>query len=198
MLIAIGYDPTLTTDRVQVTTGSEVEFAPQVELQRLTAIGQERYSLQVLGHTLPPQPIIRSLFSSYVGGAGPNGPLATLGRRLYWTSPVLLRPASVVDPDLLRITYATMRVFIGLFIVCSLFAGDQKVGKGKVPAVPILPKAGIKTPGVQIPFADLKAEAELPAPDKPAWMFFNQSLYAPAKDHLDKIDVRDPIRLATR
>jgi predicted aspartyl protease len=54
MLVAIGYDPALTTDRVQVTTGSGVEFAPRIELQRLTALGQERYGLQVLGHTLPP------------------------------------------------------------------------------------------------------------------------------------------------
>jgi hypothetical protein len=36
-----------------VTTGSGVEFAPRVELQRLTALGLERYGLQVLGHTLP-------------------------------------------------------------------------------------------------------------------------------------------------
>jgi len=54
MLVAIGYDPALSTDRVQVTTGSGVEFAPRVELQRLTALGQERYGLQLLGHTLPP------------------------------------------------------------------------------------------------------------------------------------------------
>ena len=54
MLVAIGYDPALSSDRVQVTTGSGVEFAPRVELQRLTALGQERYGLQVLGHTLPP------------------------------------------------------------------------------------------------------------------------------------------------
>ena len=54
MLVAIGYDPALTADRVQVTTGSGVEFAPRVELQRLTALGQERYGLQVLSHTLPP------------------------------------------------------------------------------------------------------------------------------------------------
>jgi hypothetical protein len=48
------YDPALSADRVQVTTGSGVEFAPRVELQRLTVLGQERYGLQVLGHTLPP------------------------------------------------------------------------------------------------------------------------------------------------
>jgi predicted aspartyl protease len=54
MLVAIGYDPALTSDRVQVTTGSGVEFAPHVELQRLSTLGQERYGLPVLGHTLPP------------------------------------------------------------------------------------------------------------------------------------------------
>jgi len=55
MLVAIGYDPALSADRVQVTTGSGMEFAPRVELQRLTVLGQERYGLQVLGHTLPPR-----------------------------------------------------------------------------------------------------------------------------------------------
>jgi virginiamycin B lyase len=100
-----------------------------------------------------------------------------------------------------------MRVFIGFLIVCSLVAGtlpsqpDEKAKKGAKgkAALVVTPKAGIKTPGVQIPFADLKAEAELPSPDKPAWMFFSQSLYLPGKDGLDKIDIRanktgDPIK----
>lgn len=93
-----------------------------------------------------------------------------------------------------------MRLLIGFLTVASLFAGDQKTAaKGKAPAGPVAPKTGIKTPGVQIPFADLKAEAEIPAPDKPASLFFSQSLFAPAKDHLDKIDVRankvgDPVK----
>jgi hypothetical protein len=54
MLVAIGYGPTLALDQVQVTTGSGVEFAPRVELQRLTALGRERLGFPVLGHTLPP------------------------------------------------------------------------------------------------------------------------------------------------
>jgi hypothetical protein len=33
MLVALGYDPALSADRVQVTTGSGVEHATQVELQ---------------------------------------------------------------------------------------------------------------------------------------------------------------------
>ena len=43
MLVALGYDAALSADRVQVTTRSGVEYAPQVELQRLTALRQERY-----------------------------------------------------------------------------------------------------------------------------------------------------------
>jgi hypothetical protein len=47
MLVAIGYDPALAADRVQVTTGSGVEFAPRIELKRLAALGQE--SLRISG-----------------------------------------------------------------------------------------------------------------------------------------------------
>ena len=54
MLVAIGYDPAMTVDRVQVTTGSGLEFAPRVVLQRVIALGQERSGFPVLGHTLPP------------------------------------------------------------------------------------------------------------------------------------------------
>ena len=53
-LVAIGYDPSLEPDRVQVTTGSGIEFAPLVKLQKLTALGQECVDLPVLAHTLPP------------------------------------------------------------------------------------------------------------------------------------------------
>jgi len=54
MLVALGYDPALSPERTQVTTGSGVEFVPRVNLQRLTSLGLERYGLQVLAHTLPP------------------------------------------------------------------------------------------------------------------------------------------------
>ena len=54
MLVAIGYDPALTVERVQVTTGSGVEFAPRVVLLRVSALGQERLGFPVLAHTLPP------------------------------------------------------------------------------------------------------------------------------------------------
>jgi len=54
LLVAVGYDPALTSERVQITTGSGVEFAPRVTLDRIAALGQERTGFPVLGHTLPP------------------------------------------------------------------------------------------------------------------------------------------------
>ena len=53
MLVAIGYDPAFAAERVQVTTGSGVEFAPRVVVQRVSALDQERRGFAVLGHTLP-------------------------------------------------------------------------------------------------------------------------------------------------
>lgn len=53
-LVTAGYDPALAPSRVQVTTGSGVEYAPLVPVSRLKALGQERISFPVLCHTLPP------------------------------------------------------------------------------------------------------------------------------------------------
>ena len=54
MLVAVGYDPALAPERIQVTTGSGVEFAPRVTLEKISALGQEPTRFPVLGHTLPP------------------------------------------------------------------------------------------------------------------------------------------------
>jgi predicted aspartyl protease len=54
LLVALGYDPALAPDRVQVTTGSGVEFVPRITLDQIMALGQKRASFPVLGHTLPP------------------------------------------------------------------------------------------------------------------------------------------------
>lgn len=53
-LVALGYDPALAPVRVQVTTGSGVEFVPQISLARITALGQDRVAFPILCHTLPP------------------------------------------------------------------------------------------------------------------------------------------------
>jgi predicted aspartyl protease len=54
LLVALGYDPALVSQRVQVTTGSGVEFVPRITLSQIKALGQERTEFPVLGHTLPP------------------------------------------------------------------------------------------------------------------------------------------------
>lgn len=53
-LTAIGYDPSAISERVQVTTGSGVEYAPRLVARKLQALGQERQDFPVLAHTLPP------------------------------------------------------------------------------------------------------------------------------------------------
>jgi len=53
MLVAVGCDPAMAPERVQVTTGSGVEFVPLVFLDKVTALGQARSDFVVLGHTLP-------------------------------------------------------------------------------------------------------------------------------------------------
>ena len=53
-LTAIGYDPSLVEERIQVTTGSRVEYVPRIEINLIQAVGKELARLPVLGHTLPP------------------------------------------------------------------------------------------------------------------------------------------------
>src|SRR3954464_5599031 len=54
LLSAAGYEPDLTANRVQVTTGSGIESAPVIRVDRLSALGFSRNDLVLLAHTLPP------------------------------------------------------------------------------------------------------------------------------------------------
>ncbi len=54
LLVAVGYDPALAPDRVQITTGSGIEFAPRVALDKIVVLEKEHTGFPVLGHTLPP------------------------------------------------------------------------------------------------------------------------------------------------
>lgn len=68
-LTTIGYDPSLAPDRVQVTTGSGVEYAPRIPVLRIKAMGQERSHFSVLAHTLPPSASVDGLLGlDYVRG----------------------------------------------------------------------------------------------------------------------------------
>jgi predicted aspartyl protease len=61
LLTAVDYDPSLVPDRVQVTTGSGVEYAPRISVSRIKALEQERFNFPVLAHTLPPSASVDGL-----------------------------------------------------------------------------------------------------------------------------------------
>src|SRR5258708_6895536 len=79
---------------------------------------------------------------------------------------------------------APMRILLSLVVFISIVLLSLAAKPPKSTA----PKIGVKTPGVQIPFASLKAEAEIDAPAKPEWIFSSGSTFAPNKDGIDKID----------
>ena len=54
MLVAVGYDPDSFPRSVNFTTGSGVESASRVPLDKPSALGQVRQSFTVIAHTLPP------------------------------------------------------------------------------------------------------------------------------------------------
>jgi predicted aspartyl protease len=53
VLVIVGFDPAVAPDRVQMTTGSGVEFVPRLPVDRVEALGQTRHSFPVIAHTLP-------------------------------------------------------------------------------------------------------------------------------------------------
>lgn len=60
-LTTIGYDPSLAPDRVQVTTGSGVEYTPRLLVTRFQALGQTRDNFPILAHTLSPSASVDGL-----------------------------------------------------------------------------------------------------------------------------------------
>ena len=61
MLVALGYDTALSSRRIQVTTGSSVEYVPQILLRQIESLGQTRRRMTVLAHTLPPSSSVDDL-----------------------------------------------------------------------------------------------------------------------------------------
>ena len=53
ILELIGYDPDSLLKTVNFTTGSGVESAARVTVERVEALGQERLNFAVIAHTLP-------------------------------------------------------------------------------------------------------------------------------------------------
>jgi virginiamycin B lyase len=96
----------------------------------------------------------------------------------------------------LRYSFGTerlIRTLIAVAACCSLVlgvAGNQKTAAKASPA-----RAGVKTPGVQIPFASLTADADITtgaSGGNPGWLFFSGSLYVPAGDSISSIAKVDP------
>lgn len=51
--VSLGYDLTRVTRRVRIVTGSGVEYASVIIVQKLTAIGESITNIEVLCHDLP-------------------------------------------------------------------------------------------------------------------------------------------------
>jgi streptogramin lyase len=80
-----------------------------------------------------------------------------------------------------------MRILISLTFLLTLAAAEKPPSTHeKTPAT--AQRLGIKTPGIQIPFSNLKAEAEFEAPARPEWLFFSGVAFAPGKDTVERID----------
>lgn len=60
-LMRLGYDPAAVPDRLQITTGSGIEFVPRVTLDKIAALGREHAGSAVLCHTLPPSASVDGL-----------------------------------------------------------------------------------------------------------------------------------------
>lgn len=54
ILVAVGYDPDISPDRVTVAMGNGVELVPRISLNRLSALGSHRLAFPVIAHSLPP------------------------------------------------------------------------------------------------------------------------------------------------
>ncbi len=54
VLVSLGYNPANTSTLIQMTTGSGIEFVPQIPVEGIEALGQWRGNFPVLCHTLPP------------------------------------------------------------------------------------------------------------------------------------------------
>ena len=61
ILVVIGYDPDALPKTAQFTTGSGVESAARVTVDKVEAFGQERLNFSVIAHTLPPSAAIDGL-----------------------------------------------------------------------------------------------------------------------------------------
>jgi virginiamycin B lyase len=96
-----------------------------------------------------------------------------------------------------------LRILIGLWFALTIsLSAAQSNSKREAKQADLGPRQGIKTPGVQIPFARLKAEAELPL--APHWLVFSDTVLIPNKTGgLERLDAKtnklvDPVAGVTK
>ncbi len=53
VIVLLGYDPATAPERIQVTTGSGVEFCARLAVERIESVGRILERFLVLCHTLP-------------------------------------------------------------------------------------------------------------------------------------------------
>ena len=61
ILTLIGYDPSAAPHKVQITTGSRVEVATRLTIDKIESLGHEHLNFPVVAHTLPPAAAIDGL-----------------------------------------------------------------------------------------------------------------------------------------
>jgi len=59
--VLLGYDPASSKERIQVTTGSGVEFAPRIVVKKVEVSGRSLENFPILCHTLPPSATVDGL-----------------------------------------------------------------------------------------------------------------------------------------
>lgn len=59
--VLLGYDPTSSEERVRITTGSGIEFVPQIRIEKIEIPGRFKENFPILCHTLPPGATIDGL-----------------------------------------------------------------------------------------------------------------------------------------
>ena len=53
ILILLGYDVAVVPDRRKLVTASGIEFAPQISIDKMSALGEEQKKFPLICHTLP-------------------------------------------------------------------------------------------------------------------------------------------------
>ncbi len=59
--VLLGYNPALSEERIRITTGSGIEFVPQIRIEKIEIPGRFVENFPILCHTLPPGATIDGL-----------------------------------------------------------------------------------------------------------------------------------------